>query len=81
MNQDFMPSVPEVPPKEIHEPLLREEYEAMGGKGQYDRGVLSSHLSEWSEFYSEVRRFRGRIGYVWRGQEQHGDGWTPQVPV
>ncbi len=76
MSHDFRPPVPEVPPKKIHELLLREEYEAVGGKGQYDRGVLSSQLSEWGEFYDEVRRFRGRGGYVWRGQEQHGNGWT-----
>jgi hypothetical protein len=76
MSHDFMPPVPEVPPKKHHEPLLREEYEAVGGKGQYDKGVLSSQLSEWGEFYDEVRRFRGGGGYVWRGQEQHGDEWT-----
>ncbi len=76
MSHDMIPPVPKVPPEKAHEPLLREEYEASGGKGRYDRGVLTSRLSEWSEFYSEVRRFRERIGYVWRGQEQHGNGWA-----
>lgn len=76
MSHDFMPPVPEVPIKKTHELLLHQEYEALGGKGHYDRGVLSSQLSKWSEFYDEVRRFRDRRGYVWRGQEQHGDGWT-----
>ncbi len=76
MSHDFLPPVPEVPPPRHHQLLLREEYEAAGGKGRYDRGVLSSQLSEWSEFYDEVRRFRSRGGYVWRGQEQHGEGWT-----
>ena len=76
MSHDFMPPVPEVPPKKVHELLLREDYEAVGGKGQYDKGVLSSQLSGWREFYDEVRKFRDRRGYVWRGQEQHGDGWA-----
>ncbi len=52
------------------------EYEKSGGKGSYDKGVLSVTLSEWSEFYEEVRRFRGYRDYVWRGQRRDGNEWT-----
>jgi hypothetical protein len=76
MSHDMTSPVPEVPVPKQHELLLRGEYEEAGGKGQYDRGVLTSTLGGWSEFYDEVSRFRDCGGYVWRGQEQHGDGWT-----
>ncbi len=59
-----------------YELLTCERYERVGGKGQYDRGVVTSTLSAWSKFYEEVRRFQGSTDYVWRGQEQHGNGWT-----
>lgn len=63
-------------PSPRFELLYREQYEEAGGKGEYDRGVLTTKLCQWSEFYDEVRRFRSCKDYVWRGQEQHGDGWT-----
>jgi hypothetical protein len=62
-------------PQREYELLHGEEYKRAGGKGKYDRGVITSTLSEWSEFYEEVRRFQGCRDYVWRGQEQHGDDW------
>ncbi len=71
-----MPGPPSVSFDSDHQPLQRGQYEEAGGKGQYDRGVLTITLSKWSEFYAEVGRFRGYEDYVWRGQEQHGDGWT-----
>jgi len=51
-----------------YEVLKFGEYKLAGGKGNYNRGVLSITLSEWSEFYDEVRRFRNQKHYVWRGQ-------------
>ncbi|MHC4521302.1 MAG: FRG domain-containing protein [Planctomycetota bacterium] len=59
-----------------YEILYRPQYEERGGKGDYDRGVMTSRLSEWREFYEEVRRFRDKRDYVWRGQQQHGGDWT-----
>jgi hypothetical protein len=76
VNDDFMPGPPTISFDGDHQPLHREQYEDAGGKGHYDRGVFTSTLSKWSEFYAEVARFRGYEDYVWRGQEQHGEGWT-----
>ena len=59
-----------------YEILKINEYKAAGGKGTYDRGVLSNTLSNWSEFYDEARRFRDYKDYVWRGQRKSGEGWT-----
>jgi hypothetical protein len=59
-----------------HEILKFDAYKEMGGRGTYDREVLSSTLSKRSEFYDEVRRFRGQRDYVWRGQRGSGEGWT-----
>jgi hypothetical protein len=50
-------------------------YEAAGGEGNYDRGVLSIALSKWSKFYDEVRHFRGNRDYVWRGQRRGYPEW------
>ena len=52
----------------VYEILKFDKYEGEGGKGSYDRGVLSVTLSKWSDFYEEVRRFRDCKHYVWRGQ-------------
>ena len=59
-----------------YEVLTFDKYREAGGRGSYDKGVLSSTLSKWSEFYDEVRRFRGHRDYVWRGQRGSGEGWT-----
>ena len=59
-----------------HKILKFDDYEAVGGKGTYDKGVLTSPLSKWSEFYDEVTRFRDYRDYVWRGQRRSGEGWT-----
>lgn len=56
--------------------LKFDEYKRTGGKGIYDRGVLSSALSKWSEFHDELSRFRNYKDYVWRGQRRSGEGWT-----
>ena len=58
-----------------HEILRFNKYEEAGGKGGYDKGVLSSTLANWSEFYGEVSLFRGYKDYVWRGQRRSGEGW------
>jgi hypothetical protein len=56
--------------------LYKGEYETAGGKGNYDKGVLTSQLSSWADFKGEIQRFRSHKGsYIWRGQEQHGAGW------
>ena len=52
-----------------YEILKFNEYEKLGGKGTYDRGVLSITLTKWDDFYSEIGRFRGYKNYVWRGQK------------
>jgi len=52
------------------------KYKEAGGKGSYDKGVLSSTLYKWSEFYDEVKRFRDYKDYVWRGQRRSGEEWT-----
>lgn len=62
--------------KAKYEVLNITEYEKGGGSGTYEKGVLSSTLSGWQEFYDEVARFRDHRDYVWRGQRRHGDGWT-----
>jgi len=54
--------------KMAHKTLKFDKYKKAGGKGIYDRGVLSITLDEWDEFYHEIRRFRGYRDYVWRGQ-------------
>lgn len=62
-------------PSRKYSTLLKDAYEAAGGKGKYERGVLTSKLSSWAMFKKEVQRFRDCPDYVWRGQEQHGPGW------
>lgn len=59
-----------------YEVLKFGEYTVARGKGNYDRGVLSITLSEWSEFYDEVRRFRNHKHYVWRGQRRGYPEWV-----
>jgi hypothetical protein len=59
-----------------YELLTVEQYEAARGKGDYDKGVLTTSLSTWREFCKEAARFRTCRDYVWRGQRKHGDGWT-----
>lgn len=59
-----------------YEVLKFEEYKAVGGKGSYDKGVLSITLSKWSKFYEEIRRFRDYKDYVWRGQGCGVKGWS-----
>jgi len=61
-----------------YEVLKFDEYEEAGGKGSYDKGVLSATLSKWSEFYEEVRRFRNHKHYVWRGQRRGYPEWKLQ---
>lgn len=51
-----------------YEIMKFDKYKALGGKGSYDRGVLSIKLYKWIDFYDEVRRFRDYRDYVWRGQ-------------
>ena len=58
-----------------YETLKFDEYKEAGGKGIYDRGVLSNTLSKWSEFYDEVRFFRDYKDYVWRGQSRGYPEW------
>jgi hypothetical protein len=52
------------------------EYEEAGGKGSYDKGVLSTTLSKWSEFYEEVGYLRKYRDYVWRGQRRGYPEWV-----
>jgi len=59
-----------------HEILKFDVYKTAGGKGTYDKGVLISPFSKWSEFYDEIGRFRDYRDYVWRGQRRSGEGWT-----
>ena len=58
-----------------YEILKFDEYKAAGGKGSYDKGVLSTTLSKWSEFYEEVSYFRKYRDYVWRGQRRGYPEW------
>jgi hypothetical protein len=53
-----------------------DSYLAFGGKGTYDKGVLTRELSEWKEFFVEAVLFRDYKDYVWRGQRRHGDEWS-----
>lgn len=55
--------------------LTFDEYKAAGGNGSYDKGVLSTTLSKWSEFYEEVGYFRKYRDYVWRGQRRGYPEW------
>ncbi|GAG82114.1 unnamed protein product, partial [marine sediment metagenome] len=61
-----------------YEVLKFDKYKAAGGKGSYDRGVLSTKLSKWSEFYNEIRLFREHKDYVWRGQRRGYPEWNLQ---
>lgn len=58
-----------------YEILKFDEFETGGGKGSYDRGVLSTTLHRWSGFHEEVGRFRDYKDYIWRGQRRSGKGW------
>jgi hypothetical protein len=58
-----------------HEILKFDEYKEAGGKGSYDRGVLSTTFDRWSEFHEEIGRFRDYKDYIWRGQRRSGKGW------
>ena len=51
-----------------HKTLSYIDYKKAGGKGTYDRGVLSITLDDWDEFYNEISQYRGYRSYVWRGQ-------------
>jgi hypothetical protein len=64
--------------KEKYEVLKFDEYEKAGGKGSYDKGVLSATLSKWDEFYGELKRFRNYKDYVWRGQRRGYPEWKLQ---
>ena len=59
-----------------HSILKMDQYERAGGKGDYDRGVVTIRSSGWNKFCWDVGRFSEHKDYVWRGQERHGDGWT-----
>jgi hypothetical protein len=59
-----------------YEILKFDEYKEAGGKGSYDRGVLSNTLSKWSEFYEEIGYFRKYRDYVWRGQRCGYPKWN-----
>ena len=58
-----------------YETLKFDAYKGAGGKGAYDKGVLTSPLPKWSEFYDEITRFRDYRDYVWRGQRCIGERW------
>jgi hypothetical protein len=64
-----------------YEILKFDKYEAEGGKGSYDKGVLSITLSKWNEFYEEVRRFRDYKHYVWRGQRRGYPEWELKAKI
>lgn len=61
-----------------YEILKFDEYKSAGGNGSYDKGVLSTTLSKWSEFYEEVGYFRKYRDYVWRGQRRGNPEWNLQ---
>lgn len=62
----------------MYEILKFDEYKKAGGKGIYDKGVLSTILPEWREFYNEVGYFRNHKDYVWRGQRKGYQEWILQ---
>lgn len=59
-----------------YEILTFDKYKEAGGKGSYDRGVLSTILNSWSEFHEEIARFHDYKDYIWRGQRRGGEGWN-----
>lgn len=65
----------------VYEILKFNEYKDAGGKGSYAKGVLSTTLSKWSEFYDEIRLFREHRDYVWRGQRRGYPEWKLQSKV
>ena len=61
-----------------YEILKFNDYEQEGGKGSYDKGVLSITLSKWSEYYNEISLFKEYRDYVWRGQCRGYPEWNLQ---
>ena len=46
------------------------EYKALGGKGDWDNGILKVRLSSWDEFHNVTTKLLDLGDFIWRGQEQ-----------